>query len=328
MAHDVFISYRHEDQEWADRIVQALESRGIPCWIASRDIPPGADWPAEIMDGLQSSRFVVFLLSSHSVNEEQISREIRIAADQLKIPIFPFRIEDVQPPKKIGYFLADIQWLDAFGARFDSAVVQLAQRIEAMRGKAATPGQSAMPAPHVTTTAAPTMPDMVPLAAPLTTIEKAPVGKAPLWIGLAVAALVVIGLIFYFATRSTTPRPEPQPAPTNAGTAPKEARDAAVKFVADLKSGDYEAAWNELTPQRREKEDHDKWISDHRAEAAKDGPFSADLNDCPVGPRGSGYVCGFTLHFAGGKTGRAMVDVVQKVDSGWGVASSLVRGPK
>ena len=327
MPHDVFISYRHEDQESADRIVQALESRGIPCWIASRDIPPGADWPAEIMDGLQSSRFVVFLLSSHSVNEEQISREIRIAADQLKIPIFPFRIEDVQPPKKIGYFLADIQWLDAFGARFDSAVVQLAQRIEAMRDKVATPGQSATRPRRVTTATAPVMPDLVPLAAPLPTTEKAPAGKAPLWIGIAVAALVIIGLIFYFATRSTTPRPEPQPAPTNATTAPKEARDAAVKFVADLKSGDYEAAWNELTPQRRAKENHDQWISDHRSFLGKNGAFTADLNGCPAGPH-EGYECEFALRFADGKNGRATVNVVQKVDSGWGVASLLIRVAK
>lgn len=327
MPHDVFISYRHEDQEWADRVLQALESRGIRCWIASRDIPPGADWPAEIMDGLRSSRFLVFLLSSHSVNEEQISREVRIAADQLKIPIFPFRIEDVEAPKKIGYFLADIQWLDAFGGKFDTAVVQLAQRIEAMRDKVDVPRQSAPPPPEVRTAPATAMPEVVPLAAPLPALDTRAPGKTSLWIGLAAAAVIVIGLIVYFATRQPTLQPQPtQPNPSE--TAPQEASELAATFVNDLKTGNFEGAWNELTPERRAKENHDQWISEHRSGVGKNGPFTAERNGCTVGPRGSGYVCGFTLHFSGGKNGRASVDVMQKVDSGWGVASSLIRYPK
>lgn len=172
------------------------------------------------------------------------------------------------------------------------------------------------------------MPEVVPLAAPLPAIDKPAGSKTSLWIGIAAAAVVVIGLIAYFATRAPNPQPQPQPTPTQPTEAPKEARDAAIKFIDDLKSDNYEGAWNDLTPQHREKENHDKWINEHRTEAAKDGPFTADLNDCPVGPRGSGYVCGFILHFGGGKTGRATINVVQKVDSGWGVASSVVRGPK
>lgn len=40
MAHDVFISYSHEDKAIADAICHKLESVRIWCWIAPRDILP------------------------------------------------------------------------------------------------------------------------------------------------------------------------------------------------------------------------------------------------------------------------------------------------
>ena len=172
----VFISYRHEDQEPAGRICQALEARDISCWIAFRDIPIGSDWPSEIMDALQNSQFFVVVLSSHSVNEEQISREVRIASDQLKLPVFPIRIENVQPPKKLSYFLGEIQWLDAFDGKFDEAMNKLACRIQGIpaaiqpsaAAAAATvaepqPQPRPMPAPPSPVPTPPATPQMPPL---------------------------------------------------------------------------------------------------------------------------------------------------------------------
>jgi len=45
-AFDVFVSYAIEDKLIADAIVAKLEAAMIRCWIAPRDIPPGADWPS------------------------------------------------------------------------------------------------------------------------------------------------------------------------------------------------------------------------------------------------------------------------------------------
>ena len=46
--HRVFISYATPDRAAADRVCAALESAGIPCWIATRDIEPGTIFPATI----------------------------------------------------------------------------------------------------------------------------------------------------------------------------------------------------------------------------------------------------------------------------------------
>jgi hypothetical protein len=52
MAHDVFISHSTEDKAVADAVCAILEKNGVRCWIAARDILPGADWSASIVDGI------------------------------------------------------------------------------------------------------------------------------------------------------------------------------------------------------------------------------------------------------------------------------------
>jgi hypothetical protein len=41
MAHDVFISYASEDKTVADAVCAMIESQGVRCWIAPRDVLPG-----------------------------------------------------------------------------------------------------------------------------------------------------------------------------------------------------------------------------------------------------------------------------------------------
>ena len=43
MAHDVFISYSHKDKPIAYGICAKLETVGVRCWIAPRDITAGED---------------------------------------------------------------------------------------------------------------------------------------------------------------------------------------------------------------------------------------------------------------------------------------------
>src|SRR5690348_16318512 len=137
MARDVFISYQSDDKECADRVCEALERQNISCWIAPRDIPVGSEWAAAIVEGIQRCHSFVVILSSHSSSARQISREAELADDQ-KLPIFTFRIEDVQPPPGLLYFLSNVQWLDAFDGRFESSLTRLA---EVVRKNAAYPAQ-------------------------------------------------------------------------------------------------------------------------------------------------------------------------------------------
>ncbi len=160
MARDVFISYRTEDKEAANRICAALERENVSCWIAPRDIPIGREWPTAIVEGLQSAKSFVLVLSSNSKNEHQISREAELA-DRQGLPIITLRIEDVQPPPGLLYFLGNIQWLDAFGGQFDSAVARLT---EIVRQSAMDPAEKIGVHAPAATDVAPHPPTDPPLA--------------------------------------------------------------------------------------------------------------------------------------------------------------------
>jgi hypothetical protein len=56
MAFDVFISYSTKDKLAADATCAALEAAGVRCWIAPRDIMPGAEWGAAIVKALDHCR--------------------------------------------------------------------------------------------------------------------------------------------------------------------------------------------------------------------------------------------------------------------------------
>lgn len=53
MAHDVFISHSSKDKQVADAMCNKLESSGIRCWIAPRDILPGMDWTESLVKAIK-----------------------------------------------------------------------------------------------------------------------------------------------------------------------------------------------------------------------------------------------------------------------------------
>ena len=76
MAHDIFISHSSKDKTIADAACACLESRGLRCWIAPRDIVSGADWSESLIDGINGAKAMVLVLSSHSNVSKQVLREI------------------------------------------------------------------------------------------------------------------------------------------------------------------------------------------------------------------------------------------------------------
>src|SRR5581483_7656777 len=113
MAHDVFISYSSKDKPAADATCAVLESKGIRCWIAPRDIAPGSDWGEVIVDAIHASRAVVLVFSENANLSNQIKREVERAVNA-GLPVIPLRIENVMPARSLEYFLSTPHWLDAF----------------------------------------------------------------------------------------------------------------------------------------------------------------------------------------------------------------------
>ncbi len=113
MAREVFISYSQPDYDCAMELVARIEREGIDCWIAPRDIAPSADWAAEIIDAITSSRVMILVFSASSNDSPQVRREVERAVHK-QVSILPFRIENVVPSKSLEYFLSSQHWMDAF----------------------------------------------------------------------------------------------------------------------------------------------------------------------------------------------------------------------
>jgi formylglycine-generating enzyme required for sulfatase activity len=112
MNFDAFISYANQDKVVADAACAKLEADGIRCWIAPRDVPPGAQWAASIVDAIDHCHAMVLIFSSSANVSKQIHREVQRAFER-EVPVVPFRIENVVPEQALAYYMGSVHWLDA-----------------------------------------------------------------------------------------------------------------------------------------------------------------------------------------------------------------------
>ena len=141
MAHDVFVSHSSKDKPTADAVVAMLESKGVRCWVAPRDITPGMDWGEAIVQAVKGARVMVLIFSASANDSPQIKREVERAVNK-GIPVIPLRIEDVAPTASLEYFISTPHWLDAFTPPLERHLQYLAQIIQQILGAA---GASTVP---------------------------------------------------------------------------------------------------------------------------------------------------------------------------------------
>lgn len=128
-SYSAFISHAKENLQAAEEIVRSLESKGLTCWIAPRDVPPGANWIEEILRGIEQSKCFVLVLSDEANRSGHVLREVERAASKAK-PIYPVRLEDIPLSPKLEYLISMHQWLDAWEGYFDAHMQRLASAIE------------------------------------------------------------------------------------------------------------------------------------------------------------------------------------------------------
>ncbi|HEX4200701.1 MAG TPA: toll/interleukin-1 receptor domain-containing protein, partial [Chthoniobacterales bacterium] len=129
MPSTVFISHSSKDRETADAICAHLESAGIKCWIAPRDIEPGATWTKGIVQGLEAGRVLVLVFSEHANDSDHVEREVAKAFSS-GLAVIPFRIKDVLPNQSLSYFLDTVQWLDAIAPPLQKHLDTLSDRVK------------------------------------------------------------------------------------------------------------------------------------------------------------------------------------------------------
>ena len=146
MAHDVFISYSHKDKAVADAIVARLEQDNCRCWYAPRDIAPGADWAASIIEAIESTKVMVLVFTDFSNASRQVLREINNAVRTGAV-IVPFRLTDSSPSGGMQYYLSTVHWLDAMDEPLEDSIAQLSELVRSVLDGAPKPvGHAPIPA--------------------------------------------------------------------------------------------------------------------------------------------------------------------------------------
>jgi hypothetical protein len=109
----IFISYSSKDQEIAQTICAALETEGLSCWIAPRDVRGGRPYGGQIIQAIRETRILLVILSASSNESPHVMREVERAVHSRKA-VLTFRIEPVAPTDDLVYFLGTDHWLDGF----------------------------------------------------------------------------------------------------------------------------------------------------------------------------------------------------------------------
>ena len=135
-----FISHSSRDHALAERVCEVLESHGLDCWIAPRDIDPGRPYDEEILRGIECSQTFILLLSDASNESPHVKRELMCAL-RAGHAVYPIRIQEVQPGPKLEYLLEGIHWVDAWTPPIEAHLDRLAQLI-------ANPGTNAAISRH------------------------------------------------------------------------------------------------------------------------------------------------------------------------------------
>jgi hypothetical protein len=152
LKRDLFICHSSADATMAKDLVANFERHGITCWLASRDVPIGKGYQAEIVEAIAQCGAMLLLFTSATNESAHVLREIELAEQEHKT-IFPLRVHSAEPVGGLKYMLANRQWIErrALGNRLIETIEAL---LRSGRESTSPPlsdlGQSPAPAPAPT----------------------------------------------------------------------------------------------------------------------------------------------------------------------------------
>ena len=223
MAHDVFISYSAKDKPVADAACAILESNGVRCWIAPRDVLAGDEYAASLVNGLSNSRLMVLVYSANSNRSPQVLREVERAVSK-GLPILPLRIEDAPMSQAMEYYISSRHWLDAFTPPLERHLARLCDSVKALLSRQPDDEHEKAQGANQETLAAPAASGSLTAVAGDASTDhadsaRAASSKTPWWIGAGVV-LFVAAAIFAFVTfkgRSSSQPAESSPGGSSPG---------------------------------------------------------------------------------------------------------------
>jgi hypothetical protein len=126
-APKIFISYAHEDKEFAEKLYKELQGMPFEVWWDQAELHVGDDIKEKLDQSLKNSDYLLFISSKNSSSSEWASKEITKALE-MKKKILPV-VSDGTPPPDI---IKNIMYAD-FSASFDDGADRLVQALKSSR---------------------------------------------------------------------------------------------------------------------------------------------------------------------------------------------------
>lgn len=117
----------------ANTIREMLEEKGVSCWIAPRDVTPGEEYGMEIIRGIEDSKAFILILSEAANESSFVRGEVERAVSKGK-SVFPVRVREVLPSKRLELFISSSHWINAWEPPLEEKVDQLASAIHSITG--------------------------------------------------------------------------------------------------------------------------------------------------------------------------------------------------
>jgi len=220
-SRDVFVSYASQDVAVTNSVVEHLEHQGIRCWIAPRDVKPGAQYADAIVRAINEAKTLVLVLSQNAVGSSHVGREIERAASKNK-QIIALKIDPASLTPALEYFLSESQWIDVPALGMTGAL----SRLSASIGQASTPPSSAVGAGG-------------PSAAKPAILTRLKSGAVAKRVVVAVAILVVLGTVIGVVVRYWPPKHGGPQAPAVAASSDKSIAVLPFADMSEKKDQEY-----------------------------------------------------------------------------------------
>lgn len=144
----IFISYSTVDYQLALQVAHGLESEGLPCFVAKRDLELGLNWIEGVARNLKEAPAVVFLATANSVQSHECQNELR-EANKRRTPVIPVVVEAAALTDELSLQVGSRQYLDASGHISEwGPRLAAGLRIHLSSGAGATPTASAQSGPN------------------------------------------------------------------------------------------------------------------------------------------------------------------------------------
>lgn len=112
MHKSIFISYSRHDKEIVFPFVKRIEQElSTTCWIDYEGIESGSQFEEVIVEAIESSKVVLFMLSDNSINSKWTKREVIYAEDEGK-KIVPISIDGKGLRKWLKFHFGNVDYID------------------------------------------------------------------------------------------------------------------------------------------------------------------------------------------------------------------------